>query len=209
MPEFFCLHTMLKIGVTGGIGSGKSTVCKIFEQMGIPVYSADLQARQIMNTDKKLVQQLKQTFGADIYDVQGQLIRPKLAQLVFGDKTKVGKLNSLVHPAVKENFKQWAAQQTGCPYVIKEAALMFESESYKDLDYVITVAAPKETRLKRVVERDGAKRADVLKRMNNQLSERERQDRADFVIKNDGKHPIIPQVMELHKLFLEAAQPLK
>lgn len=199
---------MLKIGITGGIGSGKSTVCKIFEQLGIPVYSADLEARELMNTDKMLVAALKKEFGADIYDAKGELIRPKLAALVFGDKTKVEKLNALVHPAVKEHFKQWSNTQTNCPYVIKEAALMFESESYKGLDYVITVTAPKEVRLKRVIERDGAKRADVLKRMNNQLSEKERVVRADFVIKNDGKHPLIPQVMHFHQMFLEAGQPL-
>lgn len=199
---------MLKIGVTGGIGSGKSTVCNIFEQMGIPIFNADLQARDLMNTNTQLIKALKATFGNDIYGNDKQLIRPKLAQIVFADKTKVEKLNALVHPAVKEAFKQWAELQTHCPYVIKEAALMFESESYKDLDYVITVSAPKQVRLQRVVERDGAKRADVLKRMNNQLSERERIARADFVIKNDGKQPLIPQVMQLHQLFLEAAQPL-
>lgn len=199
---------MLKIGVTGGIGSGKSTVCNIFEQMGIPIFNADLQARDLMNTNTKLIQALKTTFGNDIYDSDEQLIRPKLAQIVFGDKAKVEKLNSLVHPAVKNEFKQWAKKQINCPYIIKEAALMFESESYKDLDYVITVSSPKNERLKRVVERDGIKRADVLKRMNNQFSERERIARADFVIKNDGKHPLIPQVMQLHQLFLEAAQPL-
>ncbi len=199
---------MLKIGITGGIGSGKSTVCNIFEQMGIPIFNADLQARDLMNTNITLIKALKATFGSDIYDSDGQLIRPKLAQIVFGDKTKVEKLNALVHPAVKDEFKQWAEKQTDCPYVIKEAALMFESESYKGLDYVITVSAPKQVRLQRVVDRDGAKRTDVLKRMNNQLSERERIARADFVIKNDGKHPLIPQVMQLHQLFLEAAQPL-
>ncbi len=199
---------MLKIGVTGGIGSGKSTVCNIFEQMGIPIFNADLQARDLMNTNTQLIKALKATFGNDIYGNDKQLIRTKLAQIVFADKTKVEKLNALVHPAVKEAFKQWAELQPHCPYVIKEAALMFESESYKDLDYVITVSAPKQVRLQRVVERDGAKRADVLKRMNNQLSERERIARADFVIKNDGKQPLIPQVMQLHQLFLEAAQPL-
>jgi dephospho-CoA kinase len=199
---------MLKIGITGGIGSGKSTVCQIFAKMGVPVYNADLQAREIMNTDTKLVKALKKEFGNDIYGDDGLLIRPKLAAIVFVDKAKVEKLNGLVHPAVKEGFRQWAQKQTNCPYVIKEAALMFESESYKDLDYVVTVSAPKELRILRVVERDGAKRADVIKRMDNQLTEKERTERADFIIKNDGTHLLIPQVMELHQLFLEAAQPI-
>jgi dephospho-CoA kinase len=199
------LRTMLKIGVTGGIGSGKSTVCKIFEQLGIPVYYADLRARELMNTGKDLVKALKKEFGDDIYSSDGLLNRPLLASRVFGDNRKVEKLNALVHPAVKDDFNKWASEQTGVPYIIKEAALMYESESYKGLDYVITVSAPKETRIKRVMDRDNTKRADTLKRMASQLSEKERLDRADFVIKNDGKHLVIPQVMELHEKFVAAS----
>ncbi|HYG14372.1 MAG TPA: dephospho-CoA kinase [Bacteroidia bacterium] len=196
---------MLKIGVTGGIGSGKSTVCRVFQQLGIPVYSADLRARELMNTGKDLIKALKKDFGADIYDTTGQLNRPLLASRVFGDTAKVAKLNALVHPAVKDDFRKWASSQKGVPYVIKEAALMYESESYKGLDYVITVSAPKEIRIRRVMDRDNAKRADILKRMASQLSEQERLDRADFVIKNDGKHLLIPQVMELHGKFVAAS----
>lgn len=199
---------MLKIGITGGIGSGKSTVCKVFGQLGIPVYNADLRARELMNTDAKLVAALKKEFGRDIYE-NGELQRPKLAAIVFGDKARVEKLNALVHPAVKEDFRQWAKRQDNAPYVIKEAALMFESESYKDLDYVITVSAPKEIRIQRVMQRDTAKRTDVLKRMASQLSEKERLERADFVIKNDGTHALIPQVMQLHHKFLQASQPIQ
>lgn len=199
---------MLKVGVTGGIGSGKSTVCSIFEQLGIPVYYADTKAKELMTTNPSLIAELKKTFGEDIYDAEGQLIRPLLAQIVFNDKTKLEKLNSLVHPAVKEGFKQWADEQTS-PYVIKEAALMFESGSYKDVDYIVTVSAPKNLRVLRVVERDGAAPADVKKRMAGQLSEKDRLERADFVIKNDGSHLLTPQVLELHHKFLEAAEPLE
>lgn len=176
--------------------------------MGIPVYNADLQARELMNTDPILVAELKKEFGEDIYE-NSELNRPKLAQIVFNDKTKLEKLNSMVHPAVKRGFKKWAEKQTNVPYVMKEAALMYESGSYKDLDYVITVSAPKAIRIQRVVDRDGVKKVDVEKRMKNQLSEKERLERADFVIKNDGKQALIPQAMKLHQLFLEAAQPIR
>lgn len=194
---------MLKIGVTGGIGSGKTTVCKIFEQLGIPVYYADLKARELMNTDAILIQEVKREFGDDIYTSEG-LNRPKLASIVFSNKTKLEKLNALVHPAVQRDFKNWANNQTKAPYVVKEAALMFESGSYKDLDYVVTVSAPKSLRLQRVVSRDDAKREDVEKRMANQLSEEERLKRSDFVIVNDETKAVIPQVMELHEKFTKA-----
>lgn len=200
---------MLKIGITGGIGSGKSTVCNIFEQLGIPVYYADLRARELMNTHPPLVKALKKEFGEDIYDNNGELIRPKLAAIVFNNKEKLERLNSLVHPEVKEDFRKWADKQTSVPYVMKEAALMFESGSYKDVDYIIVVSAPKNLRVQRVVDRDGAKRSDVLKRMAGQLTEKERLERTDFVLKNDGQHPLIPQVMELHKIFIDASQPLQ
>jgi len=198
---------MLKIGITGGIGSGKTTVCKIFAQMGVPVYYADLQARELMNTDAILINEVKQEFGADIYNDKGELIRPKLAEIVFNNKQQLEKLNAMVHPAVQRGFKQWAKQYSGKPYVLKEAALLFESGSYKDLDYIVTVSAPKEVRIARVVERDGANREDIEKRMANQLTEQERLDRADHIIINDGSKAIIPQVMELHEVFLNAAQP--
>lgn len=194
---------MLKIGITGGIGSGKTTVCKIFEQFEIPVYYADIKARELMNKDSILINELKQEFGEDIYSEAGELVRPKLAEIVFNNTTKLQKLNALVHPAVQRDFKQWASNQNNAPYVLKEAALMFESGSYKDLDYVVTVSAPKDVRIERVVARDDAKKEDVEKRMANQLSEEERLQRANYVIKNDGSEAVIPQVRKLHQLFLE------
>lgn len=199
---------MLKIGITGGIGSGKTTVCKIFEQMGTPVYYADLQARELMNTDDALISELKQEFGENIYN-NNELDRPKLASIVFNDKNKLEKLNALVHPAVQRRFTQWAKQYTDKSYVLKEAALLFESGSYKDLDYIVTISAPKEMRLNRVVNRDEAKREDIEKRMNNQLSEDERIERSDFVIVNDETQAVIPQVMELHDKFVETAKTTK
>ncbi len=198
---------MLKIGITGGIGSGKTTVCKIFEQLGIPVYYADIEARELMNTDPILVEEVKKEFG-DVYDDNGYLNRPTLAQIVFNDKAKLEKLNALVHPAVKRGFKQWVERQNNVPYVMKEAALMYESGSYKDVDYMITVSAPEKLRIERVVERDGVTDGEVEKRMKNQLSEEERLERADFVIKNDETEALIPQVMELHEKFIDASQPI-
>ncbi len=202
---FFVLR-MLKIGITGGIGSGKTTVCKIFEKIGIPVYYADLQARQLMNTDEVLIHQLKKEFGKDMYTTQGELMRPQLAQIVFNDKQKLEKLNAMVHPAVQRDFKHWAAQQTNTPYVLKEAALLFESGSYKSLDYIVTVAAPKAMRVQRVAKRDGLKKSEVEKRMKNQLSEKDRLNRADFVINNDETQAVIPQIMQLHEVFLNNLQ---
>lgn len=196
---------MLKIGITGGIGSGKTTVCKVFERIGIPVYYADLQARELMNTDSILINELKQEFGEDIYNSKG-LDRPKLAGVVFNDKDKLAKLNTIVHPAVQRGFKHWASEQKEVPYVLKEAALMFESGSYKDLDYVVTVSAPKKMRLQRVVDRDGVTKSEVEKRMKNQLSEEERLERSDYVINNDETQAVIPQIMQLHEVFLESAK---
>lgn len=198
---------MLKIGITGGIGSGKTTVCKVFEKVGIPVYYADLQARELMNTDSILIDELKQEFGEDIY-INKELDRPKLASIVFNDKNKLAKLNALVHPAVQRDFKQWASEQKNTQYVLKEAALMFESGSYKDLDYVVTVSAPKKMRLQRVVDRDGVTKNEVEKRMKNQLTEKERLERADYVIINDETQAVIPQIMQLHEVFLESTQAL-
>ena len=199
---------MLKIGITGGIGSGKTTICKVFEKVGIPVYYADLQARELMNTDAVLIEELKKEFGTAIYNEQKELIRPKLAEIVFNDKQKLQKLNAMVHPAVQRGFKLWAEQYADKPYVLKEAALLFESGSYKDLDYVVTISAPKAMRLQRVVDRDGVKKSDVEKRMKNQLTEEERLERADYVINNDETQAVIPQIMQLHEVFLESTQTL-
>lgn len=193
---------MLKIGITGGIGSGKTTVCKLFQLQNIPVFYADQQAKEIMQTDKQLVDDLKAAFGMDVYSEEGILNRSKLAALVFNDKEKLQKLNSLVHPAVFKAFDTWVKQQTA-PYVLKEAALLFESGSYKDCDYIILVKSPQDLKISRIIERDSITEADVLKRMNKQLSDEEKEQRSDFIIYNDEVQMLIPQVLELHGKFLK------
>ncbi|MGV3507756.1 MAG: dephospho-CoA kinase [Sphingobacteriaceae bacterium] len=192
---------MFKVGITGGIGSGKTTVCRLFELQGIPIFYADSQAREIMNTDPLLIAGIKQAFGDDVYE-DGLLNRSKLAALVFNNTIELQKLNSLVHPAVFRAFDIWIAQQKS-RYVIKEAAVLFESGSYKDCDSTILVTSPKSMKISRVVKRDSVTEADVLKRMDKQLSDEEKEKLADFVIANNEKQLLIPQVLKLHKIFLD------
>lgn len=196
----------MKIGVTGGIGSGKSTVCQIFEQLGVPIYYADVRAKALMHEDVELKKQIRKAFGWDAYDEKDRLNRAYLAKIVFNNSAKLNMLNGLVHPAVFEDFRQWVLLQKNAPYSIKEAALMLETDSYKELDKIIVVTAPIDTRIDRVVRRDGVKHDDVLKRMENQMSDRERIAKADFVIKNDGKASLVHQVLNLHHQFLELAK---
>lgn len=195
---------MLRIGITGGIGSGKTTVCKIFAQFGIPVYSADDQAKRLMVGDDTLVEEIERLFGIQAYTDDGLLNTRHISEMAFKDASLLQKLNALVHPAVSNDFREWSLRQTS-PYVIKEAALMYESGSYRELDYVVTVSAPKELRIKRSMERDGTTREQVLARLKKQWSENQRNEAADFIIKNDGYHPLIPQVQELHQRFLAEA----
>ena len=192
---------MLKIGITGGIGSGKSTVAKIFELLGIPVYYADAAAKDIMNRDPELKAQVQQHFGADMYDEQGQLIRQKLGAIVFNDQEKLQLLNSLVHPATIRDSEQWSNRQTS-PYVLKEAALLFESEAFHYLDKIIGVSAPQHLRIHRVMQRDKVNRNDVLARMNKQMDESIKMRLCDYVIYNDEQQMVIPQVLALHEQLL-------
>lgn len=188
---------MLKIGLTGGIGSGKSTVARLFELHGIPVYYADAAAKEIMNTDETLKNQIIQHFGEATY-TNNRLNRKQLADIVFKDKEKLALLNSLVHPATIRDATNWMQQQTA-PYTIKEAALIFESGSQSELDYVIGVYAPKTLRIHRTMQRDGVDREEVLKRMKNQIDEEIKMRLCDFVIVNDEQQLLIPQVNELHE----------
>ncbi len=188
---------MYKVGITGGIGSGKSTICKIFELLGIPIYYADDQAKWLMQNDPLLIQQVKDAFGADSYNEKNELNRQKIAGIVFKDPQALEKLESFVHPAVHRHSNAWAEQQNS-PYVLKEAALTFESDSWKYLDKVITVYAPEEVRIARVLKRDKTTEAAIRARMAQQMSEEEKMERADFVIYNDGEKLLIPQVLEVH-----------
>lgn len=194
--------TPLKIGVTGGIGAGKSIVCRIFSALGVPVYDADTRAKQVMVQDAVLVRQLKGHFGEEAYAADGSLNRVYLADKVFADTEKLALLNSLVHPRVGLDFDKWLSQYPQVPYVIKEAALIFEAGSYKSLDGVITVSAPEELRIRRTIIRDEHRsRQQIEEIIARQLQEEERLSRADYKIVNDDKTLIIPQVLRLHKKF--------
>ena len=198
---------MLRIGITGGIGSGKSIASRLFQALGVPVYDADTRARWVMENDEALRSELVAAFGADTYDVAGRLNRTALASTVFNNPARLAQLNSLVHPHVGIDFERWAAaqQQTGHAYVLKEAALLFEAGSYKLLDRIITVFAPLAVRAARVLRRDPHRSAaDVAAIVAKQLSEEEKMQRADYVLVNDDARPLLPQVLALHAGFSAA-----
>lgn len=192
----------MKVGITGGIGSGKTTVCKIFETLGIPVYYADMRAKWLMAQDPALVASIKELLGLKAYREDGSLDRAYIAQEVFGNATKLQQLNQLVHPAVAEDGERWHEAQKGVPYTLKEAALLFESGSYLAMDKMITVFAPEELRIQRVVARDHSSPEAVRARMAQQMPEEEKVRRADYVIHNDGQQPLIPQVLAIHRELL-------
>lgn len=194
---------MLKVGITGGIGAGKSTVCRVFETLGIPVFYADDAAKFLMNTDTGLQQQIIQAFGEKAYE-DNQLNRAWLAQQVFGKPEKLAQLNALTHPAVIRYGESWMdLQQT--PYVLKEAALFFESGSYKSMDLMVGVSAPLPLRIRRTMQREQISEAQVLERVSKQMNDTEKMNRCDYVILNDDVHSVIEQVQELHLQLLRKA----
>ena len=193
---------MLKIGLTGGIGSGKSTVAGIFEVLGIPVYYADAQAKRLMNEDPDLRISLQNAFGPQAY-VNNQLDRKYLSKAVFSNPQQLELLNSIVHPATLRDADQWMKHQTSA-YVIKEAALVFESGANKMLDYVIGVRSPEALRIQRSMLRDHTTREEVLARMDMQMPEEEKLRLCDFVIDNDEGSSLIQQVLELHEKFMRS-----
>jgi dephospho-CoA kinase len=196
---------MLKIGLTGNMGSGKTTVSKVFEVLGIPIFYADDAAKEVMVTDAILISGIKSAFGDKAYFDDGTLNRKYIAGIVFNDSKQLAKLNSLVHPATFRAFDAWVKGISGVSYVLKEAALLFESDSYKLCDYTIMVQAPLETRIKRVMQRDGLARDEIEKRNAQQFSEEKKAKLADYLINNDGSQLVIPQVLKLHEVFLSLA----
>jgi dephospho-CoA kinase len=193
----------LRIGITGGMGAGKSTICKIFGQLGISIYDADARAKWIMNNDKELKKAIISNFGWDAYTRNDDLNREYLAKVVFNNQNQLEILNSIVHPAVESDYEQWAIQHKDEPYSLKEAALLFESNSFKTLHKVIVVNSPIETRIERIIKRDHVKREDILKRIQNQTTDRQRMSMADWIIYNDGVHSLIEQTMKVHNQILE------
>ena len=196
------MHQPVQIGITGGIGSGKSLVCRIFHVLGVPVYDADSRAKKLMTTDGILINQIKKEFGTLSYYEDGTLNRELLGKNVFNNPEMLARLNSLVHPRVALDYSQWTQEQSGVKYCLKEAALLFEAGSYQSLDKIIVVAAPDELRIKRVLQRDRHRnRADVEKIINNQMPQEEKINKADFVINNDETELVVPQVLKLHEWF--------
>ena len=187
---------MHKIGVTGGIGSGKSTVCKIFEVFGIPVYYADERARNLILSDPRIRKGYIELFGEEVYE-NGRLNRKLVADRIFSDRTLLEKVNRLVHPVVRDDFLRWTERQNA-PYVIEEAAVMLESGGQDLLDFVVVVSAPESLRIQRVVHRDGTSGPKVKKRINNQWTDQQRRELADYEVLADDRHLVVPQVLQIH-----------
>ncbi|MGF7139224.1 dephospho-CoA kinase [Roseimarinus sediminis] len=189
---------MIKVAVTGGIGSGKTTVCEVFKQLGIPVFNADEAAKQLMHTDKKIISGIKKLLGNESYSAKGILERALVAQKIFNNPSLLKQMNALVHPAVREAFQKWAKQQMA-PYVIQEVAILFENHQETSFDFIIAVTAPLEVKLKRVMERDQVDRQKVMERMKNQLPDEYKTEKSHFVIVNDGDTLLLPQIIKIHQ----------
>ena len=196
---------MLKVGLTGGIGSGKSFVAALFAEFGVPVYEADKEAKMLIEVDPEIVAAYKSFFGNSIYTPHG-LNRKMVASIVFGDQTLLERVNAVVHPAVARHFDEWLKQHSEAPYVIHEAAILFESRSNELMDKVITVSASEAMRIERVMLRDGVGEEAVRSRINNQMKEEERIAKANFVIVNDESQLLIPQVVQLHNQLLQLSK---
>ena len=195
----------LKVGITGGIGSGKSYVAKVFKALGVPFYDADKHAKELMNTNAEIKRALVDIFGAQVYQEDGLLDRAHLSSIVFNNEERLNLLNSVVHPVVIAEAMEWSEAQT-FDYSLKEAALLYESESYKTLDFTILVTAPLELRIQRVIARDGVSREQVIRRVSAQMTDEEKARLADFTIVNDDIQTLLPQVLWLHEHLLKESR---
>lgn len=193
---------MLKVGITGGIGSGKSTVCNILRNLGVPIFTSDDVGKELLNNDDYLKNKIKKTFDSDMYTSTGRLDRDRMAKLVFNNPDELQKLNGLVHPRVKAEFDSWCKKNEKKPYIVQEAAILFETGRHKELDKMVSVFCPKEERINRIIKRDDTTKELIEKRMMHQFSDAQRNALADYIIINDGNEDLLPQVMELHELFL-------
>lgn len=197
----------MKLGITGGIGSGKTSVCKVFHVFGIPTFSADPAAREILDNDEGIKKRINSIAGKDLY-TRGLLDRSALATLIFNDSALLAKVNELVHPAVFENFRKWAFSQDA-PYVIMEAAILFESGANMLVDKVATVIAPIGQRIQRVIQRNNLTREQVMERIRNQMDDEQRIKLSDYVINNSEKDLIIPAVLKVHEDILKLIRQKK
>ena len=196
---------MIKAGITGGIGSGKTTVCKIFEVLGVPVYYADDRAKELITTDVTLIKKIKKLLGDDVYDSDNNINKKRIAAIVFNFPDVLQQYNAIVHPAVFEDAEKWMRRHQQYDYIIEEAALLFETGTYKKLDKIICVTAPIEIRIERIKKRDGLTEEEIRSRIKNQMQEEEKIAMSDFVIYNDGATPLIRQVLRIHEKLSEKA----
>lgn len=196
---------MLTVGITGGIGSGKSTVCRVFELLDVPVFYADVEARKLQDEDTEVRAAMISLLGKEVYSAD-RLNRKLVAEKVFSDKNLLIQLNKIIHLATIKAYLKWKENYADKPYLLKEAAILFESGSNIGLDKIIVVTAPEELRINRIMKRDTISREQIIARIKNQLSEEEKIARADFVIENDEKQAIIPQVMKVHEQLLILAK---
>jgi dephospho-CoA kinase len=197
---------MLKVGITGGIGSGKSLISEIFALLGAPVYDSDKRAKEIMHDNEEVRRGVIDEFGAESYNDDGSLNRQHIASQVFSDDVMLGKLNAIVHPAVGTDFEYWCDRHADSPYIIKEAALVFEAGINTSLDKVILVFAPEGVRISRVMQRDQIDEESVRNRIANQWSDEKKAPLSDFVIVNDGNESLLRQALEIHNFLLQCAQ---
>ena len=194
---------MKVVGITGGIGSGKSIVCKIFSQLGVPVYEADAEAKDLYTSNPELNEKIRKEISEDVFDKKGRIDKQKFSKLIFNDDSLLQKVNKLVHPFVLKHFEEWCLKHSDDPYVLKEAAILFESGANKGCDKIITLVAPVELRIQRTMKRDKRSRQEIDQIIDRQMSDEEKIKRSDFVITNDEKELVIPQVLEIHGKLLE------
>ncbi|SHF83703.1 dephospho-CoA kinase [Mariniphaga anaerophila] len=193
----------LAVGITGGIGSGKSTVCNVFRVLGVPVFEADAVAKSLYNTNKPIKSGLIHLFGESIYTPDGNLDRKKLASEIFNNDIQLAKVNELVHPVVRKEFENWINMQQNAPYIIHEAAILFESGLYRMMDFTLLVTAPEEQRVARVMARDNATEEMVHERMAKQWSEEKKKPLASKILVNDNKNLIIPEIIQIDRNLKE------
>jgi len=189
----------LLIGITGGIGAGKSTVCRVFEWLHVPVYYADDEAKKLINSNKELKKDIKRLLGKESYDANGFYNRAFVSEMVFKNSGLLEQLNQIIHPAVALHFENWTLENSNSKYLLKEAAILFESGSHKKMDKIIGVQAPLSVRIERVNNRDRIPNSAIKARIDNQMSQDEKMKLCDYIITNDGIELIVPQVVNIHR----------